>query len=154
MCRVEDLDVDWDGQTVIFRRTKSGKPRTVPLAPLVYDALLPLRGRKGPLLGFKQRYSLNQAIARACRRAGLPVMTSHKIGRHAFAARLLKQGKTLKEVQEAGGWSPKSLSMIGETYGHLERKAVDAAIRSADTDLAQLLKPGETIIKLRRVRNA
>jgi integrase len=78
----------------------------VVLPGLVYEALARLKGRHGPLFGFKQRHSLNQAIARACRRAMLPPMSSHKIWRHAFAARLLSQGSTLKNVKEAGGWKP------------------------------------------------
>ncbi len=57
----------------------------------------------------------------------------------AFAARLLRQGRTLKEVQEAGGWSPASMPMVAETYAHLEKSAVDAAVREADGPLARLL---------------
>ena len=138
-CRVTDEDVDWEARSVLLRRTKNGKPRSVPLAAMVYEALLPLNGSQGPLFGFSQRWSLNQAIERACVRAELQVMTSHKLGRHAFAARLLRQGKNLKELQEAGGWSPKSLPMLAEVYGHLERQTVDAAIVAADANLAQIV---------------
>jgi len=105
------------------------------------EALAQLRARKeGGLFGFRDRWRLNRAIAEACTRAGLPVMTSHQVGRHSFAARLLRQGKTLKEVQEAGGWSPDSLPMLARVYGHLERKAVDSAVRDADGELSAMLK--------------
>jgi integrase len=118
-CRVKDEEVDWEARSVLLRKTKNSKPRSVPLAPMLYEALLPLKGRQGPLFGFSQRWSLNQAIERTCKRAGVPYMSSHQVGRHAFAARLLRQGKNLKELQEAGGWSPKSLPMMAEVYGHL-----------------------------------
>jgi site-specific recombinase XerD len=40
-------------------------------------------------------------LAAICKRGGVPRLTSHKIGRHSFAARLLAQGHSLKHVQEA-----------------------------------------------------
>jgi hypothetical protein len=73
-------------------------------------------------------------------RVGLPVMTSHQIGRHAFAARLLRQRKTLKEVQEAGGWSVGSMPMLAATYAHLEMSAVEQAVLGADVALRGMLQ--------------
>jgi site-specific recombinase XerD len=143
VCRLYAVHIDWAAQKVTFRKTKGGKPRQVALTPMTMEALLPLRTVTGPLLGFAQRYSLNQAIERACARAGLRHMASHEIGRHAFAARLLRQGKTLKEVQEAGGWSAKSMWMVAEIYAHLERSTTDAAVRDADKELRELQKPEE-----------
>jgi integrase len=150
ICRVAPADIDWVAQTVLLRKTKNGRPRQVPLAPMVLEALLPLRcqeereERRGTeprsMLGFANRWQLNRALQTACEAAGVPVMTSHQIGRHAFAARLLRQGKTLKEVQEAGGWSVASMPMIAATYAHLEKSAVDAAVREADGPLARLVK--------------
>jgi integrase len=136
----DDGDVDWERRTALLRRTKNGRPRTVVLPDMVYKAMLPLKGRKGPLFGLRTRHSLNQALARACERAGLPVMTSHKVGRHAFAARHLKRGRTLKELQEAGGWSPKSLPMLAEIYGHMEQSHIDEMVRESDRELTQILR--------------
>ncbi len=149
-CRLEDADVDWGRHEALLSHTKNGEPRVVPLAGLVYEALAKLRGASGPLFGFGQRHSFNQAIARACRRAGLPVMTSHKLGRHAFAARLLSQGHTLKDVKEAGGW--KTYRMVDPVYGHLERSSVDRAMRLSDTKLAQLIETSSNIVRLQRGR--
>jgi hypothetical protein len=67
-------------------------------------------------------------------------MTSHQIGRHAFAARLLRQRKTLKEVQEAGGWSVGSMPMLAATYAHLEMSAVEQAVLGADVALRGMLQ--------------
>lgn len=140
ICRVMSGDVDWEMRTVLLRKTKSGKPRVVPLTSMVLEALLPLRQAQGPICGYANRWRLNRALEVACVAAGVPVMTSHQIGRHAFAARLLRQRKTLKEVQEAGGWSVGSMPMIAAIYAHLEMKAVDEAVRGADTSLAQLMR--------------
>ena len=61
----------------------------------------------------------------------MPYLSSpSKIGRHAFAARLLDQGETSKVVMEAGGW--KSAPLFNETYGHLERSHVDQIVAAAD----------------------
>ena len=108
------------------------------MAPSVYEAMLPFKGRN-PFFGCRDRFHLNRMIARACKRAGVPPITSHKIGRHSFAARLLAQGLSLKAVQQAGGWSEDSIAMLAKHYGHLEQSALDAAVRSSDTNLAQLL---------------
>jgi integrase len=140
ICRIKSNDVDWEAQTVLLRKTKNGKARTVPLSPMTLEALLPLRQVEGPICGFNDRWRLNDALEIACMAARVSRMSSHQVGRHAFAARLLRQGKTLKELQEAGGWSTASLTMLARVYGHLERKSVDAAIRNADTDLAQLMR--------------
>jgi integrase len=138
-CRLADAYIDWERHEATLCETKNGDPRVVPLAGIVYEALHKLRGREGPIFGYKQRFSLNQALERACRRAGLPAMTSHKIGRHAFAGRLLAQGQTLKQVQETRGW--RTYRMVAEIYGHLEKSSVRDAMRVSDTVLAQLIEP-------------
>ena len=78
------------------------------------------------------------AIERVCRKAGLPYLSSHKVGRHAFAARLLAQGQSLKLVQDAGGWA--TIQVVSEIYGHLEQQAIDDAVRGAGAGLAALPK--------------
>ena len=150
-CRLESDDVDWEARTALLRETKNGDPRTVNLTDTTFEALIPLRGAKGPLFGFASRFSLNQALARAQKRAGLPVMTSHKLGRHAFAARLLRRGHNIKEAMDAGGW--KSVRLFTETYAHLERSTVEAAVRGADEELVRLLGPTqENVVQIVRQR--
>ena len=139
-------DIDWEGRKAWLRKTKNGAPRVVPLPGLVFEALWNLKGAKGTIFGFKTRHTLNQALERACKRAGVRVMTSHEVGRHAFAARLLAQGFTLKQVQEAGGW--KSYRMVAEVYGHLEKSSVHDAMRQSDTKLAQLMVSGANVVRI------
>jgi len=151
-CRLLEEDIDWEERTAELRLTKNGDPRVVPLSGLLSEALHKLKGTKGPVFGFKTRHSLNQALERACVRAKVRVMTSHEVGRHAFAARLLGQGYTLKQVQEAGGW--KSYRMVAEVYGHLEKSSVHDAMRAADTKLAQLMDVGEKVVRIQMARSA
>jgi integrase len=112
-------------------KTKNGKPRLIPLSEDTLAECLAVAPAKQlqPLFGYGWRTSVNTALKRACRRAGLHYLSPHKIGRHAFAARLLADGATLKEVQEAGGWE--SIEVVSAMYGHLERSHVHNVIKSA-----------------------
>lgn len=134
VCNLNEDDIDWDAGVITFVITKNGEARSVPASETLMRALRHLRGRPGPLFGFTSRFSLNQAIARACERAGMDTLTSHEIGRHSFAARLLRMGYTLAEVAKAGGW--KSYRVVAETYGHMERSRVDDAVLEAGKFLA------------------
>lgn len=145
-CRLAPADIDLARGEAILRLTKNGKSRRVPLAPVLVTALqraldeLVKEIDGAPrLFGYADRWSVNQAIERACRRAGIAVMSSHKVGRHAFAARLLAQGKSLKLVQEAGGWA--QIQVVSESYGHLEQQAIDDAVRGAGASLSALPGP-------------
>jgi integrase len=138
-CTLVWADVDLQRAQALLRETKNGTSRVVDLAAPVATALHAIRPptpeRAARVFGYAARWSVNQAIERACARAGIPYLSSHSIGRHAFAARLLRQGHSLKLVQEAGGW--KAARMVSDHYGHLERSQVSAAIKNSGTNLTQ-----------------
>jgi integrase len=110
----------------MLRLTKNGKPRVVSVAP----ALLHMMRLGAPklangdayddarLFGYAGRWSVNQAIERACARQNIKYLSSHKCGRHAFASLLLDDGKTLQVVMVSGGWS--GIAVVSKKYGHLE----------------------------------
>lgn len=146
-CRVVDPDVDWIRGDITLRETKNGSPRVVCAGASLMAALAPLRGTVGPLFGFASRYSLNQALGRACERAGiLPPFSTHEVGRHAFAARHLREGRTLLEVQKLGDW--KSYRMVAEVYGHLERSSLDGAMRASGANLVQAVTGAQNVVAL------
>ena len=144
---------DYNPQTgyVALGRTKNGKERIVPLPPFVNEALRELvavaRDPSEPLFGYASRYSLNRILKRACDRAGVEYLSPHKAGRHTFAARLLRSGASLKELQQAGGWD--DLGVVARSYAHLERSMVEARIRDVPTtvDLANLRTADGTMEK-------
>jgi site-specific recombinase XerD len=84
---------------------------------------------RGSLFGFASRYTANQALKRVCQRHGLPFYSFHKAGRHSFASRLLREGKSLKFVAEAGGWA--SIKMPAEIYGHLEKSDIEQQVKES-----------------------
>lgn len=150
-CRLAPADLDLERGEAVLRITKSGKARRTPLAPVLVDALRRALDElvaeidgEPRVFGYAERWSVNQAIERVCSKAGIHYLSSHKVGRHAFAARLLAQGKSLKLVQEAGGWA--QIQVVSESYGHLEQQAIDDAVRGAAGGMAALPppKPKET----------
>lgn len=142
-CLLEPKDVFPERGECLLRKTKNGKPRVVALAPetvrllerAIEHCAKEIDGTVR-VFGYAERFSVNQAIARVCRRAGLPYLSSHKVGRHSFAARMLSQGNSLKVVQEAGGWA--SITVLSAVYGHLERGVSADATRRAQSSAPQI----------------
>ncbi len=121
-CRLEPGDFNLQDGWAVCGKTKNGDPRMIPLPPVVVAAVANIMPGDGPVFGFKSRFGVNQALKRAAKRANLPHMPSHKIGRHTFAKRILEAGHSIKTLKEAGGW--KSIKIVDETYGHLEQSHV------------------------------
>ncbi len=128
---------DREAATVVVHKTKTD-PRTVALPPIVHEVLLqlPIGKPNDTLFGYASRYSLNRIVKRACKRAKVGHFSPHKAGRHAFAARFLADGNSLKALMDAGGWTSVRSVM---RYAHMEKKAVDSAVRGVSTPLS---KPG------------
>lgn len=89
------------------------------------------------VFGYSSRRSVNQAIECVCEDARIKYYSSHKLGRHAFAARLLDGAASLKEVQDAGGWA--SIQIVGDTCGHLEEQAVYKTVLGKAAAVSPLL---------------
>lgn len=143
MCRLSPDDVDLARATCILRKTKNGKSRRVALAPVLVEAIERAMTESAKAIdgrirvfGYADRWSVNQAIERVCKRAGIRYLSSHQVGRHSFAARLLKQGKSLKLVQQAGGWA--SMTVVAQVYGHLEQGLSDDAVREAEVSVPRI----------------
>lgn len=115
--RVTKADVR-DGY-VHVDKTKNGDPRMVPV-PDGWE--FPVGG-----WGLETSQGVGKALQRAHKRAGLPYRDGHELGRHAFAARFLKAGGSIKRLKEAGGW--KKLAVVDESYGHLEMTDVHDFMR-------------------------
>lgn len=127
---VTEQDHDVANATIRLQRTKGGYQRVVALPPFVNAALAKIhRGKsQASLFGYASRYSLVRILKRTCKRAGVEYLSPHKAGRHTFAARLLRNGASLKDLQEAGGWN--DIGIVARTYAHLEASAVAARVRN------------------------
>ena len=104
---------------------KTRRERAVPLTPELRIELDALRAEAGvPTSGWifpapdaptKPRKDFKGALARACRRAGVPVVHPHAL-RHTWATRLAMAGVDRRSLMDLGGWT--SSSVLDEVYAH------------------------------------
>jgi len=119
---------------VLFRGTKNGDDRYVDVTPQVIELLRGFEhARDGRVFGWTSTPIVNRAIATEAERLGMPAYSTHQIGRHAFAERMLNDGHTLYDVAEGGGW--KSMEVLRKAYGPLERKRVADAMKDKAAEL-------------------
>ncbi len=88
-----------------------------------------------PVFSYMTVQGVNKALLAASKKAGVPYLSTHQIGRHTFAARMLGAGYAIKMVKEGGRW--KSLKVVDRAYGHLEQRHVHDAMRKV-ADMLQL----------------
>ncbi len=131
----EALRLDWDAdvnlseRTLVFRRTKNGEMRTGHVSdPLLTElALVPEAQRHGKMFPWADKCHVYRPLRTACRRAGVPYLSPHQLGRHTYATWLrLYAKRDLRGVMEDGGW--KSINAVIR-YSHVvpgeTAKAVD-----------------------------
>lgn len=125
--RVPD-DYDPKRGELLIDKDKSGNPVLVKLSVPVLNAMDKFDWRKGPGLFGKytetNKRRCYKALHAACDAAKVPYFTLHKSGRHAFAKRLLREGKSLAHVKAAGRWA--TIRVVAELYGAFEHSEVDA----------------------------
>jgi integrase len=134
MRKAEVLGLTWGevrGRALYLTRTKSGKPREVPLTAEAAalsperpagaeDSDLVFRGPDGGDL----RHTFDRSWRSARQAARLPWLRVHDL-RHEAASRFLEAGATLRELQELGGWS--SLELV-ERYSKANRERIREAL--------------------------
>ncbi len=126
--RISAADIDRQAWTVTIRDTKTKQTILLHLATPVIEQLERYDWQGAAhVFGYSTRWSARTALKRLCERHGIPYHAPKDAGRHSFASHLLRSGKTLKEVQEAGRWA--SITMPAKVYGHLEKRAIDDEAR-------------------------
>lgn len=135
--RLRWKDVSFSNSVITFGKTKNGEAHAPLMHSDVRSALLAyfaeVQWWKGDKIfvfpqiqGNEPATTINVYLKSLCKKNGLPFYSTHKIGRHAFAERILNDSHTLKEVQQAGNWA--SIQVVAELYGHLERSKVDKIV--------------------------
>lgn len=130
--RLQKADFEIRPGWVFVAKTKSGEPAMVPLP----DGWSYPEGG----FGFTTAQGFNKALRRAAKAAGLPYLSGHKIGRHAFAARLLNAGYDIQTVKEAGRW--KTMAVVSQVYGHLQQRHVHQAMRDVWLKAGGMIEAG------------
>lgn len=120
-------DVDLGRRLAVLRKTKTqtDSPRFLP--DHVAERIRALgAGPDDRVFRYTSRFSVNERIWAVCDRAKLPRLSSHRVGRHAFATNALNAGVSVRVAMDAGGW--RSSVIFLETYAH----TIDAGRTVAD----------------------
>ncbi len=122
---------------ILLTKTKSGKPRLVPIHPNIRPLLQRLCNEAGPN-GYlfenpktgKPIASIKPAWECALRKAGIPHIPFHCAGRHTFGTRAAEGGASPTDIQEIMGHASVTTTM---RYVHAtdqgKRRTVDAVVR-------------------------
>ncbi len=137
MRKSELLGLEWERvnlstSAITLYRTKSNKPRGVPINRAVYDALVGLEPDPADRAGlvFKRRDGaawgqIRTAFTSACAKAGIKAFRFHDL-RHTAASHMVMRGASLQDVKEILGHSDFKMTL---RYAHLSpahlRSAVD-----------------------------
>ncbi len=124
--------IDWDrGIITTTTKTKSGRPRSVPLPERSWAILQQLAPRVDDYVLInpktKKRYvQMNKGLAGAVRRAGIDHLQWHDLRRTAGCRWLQRDGKSIMEVSMLLGHS--SVQVTEQRYAFLESEKVAASI--------------------------
>jgi integrase len=122
---LEVKDVDLKRMRARIGRTKNGDPAFAVLTSEVAQLLTAVMPEEGQVFPYAARSSVYSTLRRACKKAGLPYLGTHQVGRHSYATTLHNAGWSSKAIADAGGW--KSVRLVAETYEHPEEAAERAA---------------------------
>ncbi|ALG69252.2 tyrosine-type recombinase/integrase [Beggiatoa leptomitoformis] len=137
MRKQELLTLSWtqfnrDTQSLRLHKTKSGKPRTVPLNQIALFALSELQRCRNGRFVFQIEgraiRDIKRSFASVCRLAGIVDCTPHTL-RHTFASWLAIQGKSLKHIGEVLGHSN---VYVTERYAHLQTAVLQETVTSLE----------------------
>lgn len=127
----------WDGKGEQFIAVQLAQPALIAIRALP-DLRLAKKGapdarlthaKRHFLYGTNRKETMRGWLLDACKEAGVRYHMAKEAGRHAFVTKNLQEGKSLKWVQDGGRW--KTLKVVAEKYGHLERQEVDRQARES-----------------------
>ena len=108
-------DIDFENNTVIFRITKSGKARVVPLRKKLISLLLDFPSSEESLFPFESSY-VSRLFKKYAHNANLPPELKLHSLRHTFLTYAVSTSKNLRGVQTLAGHSSVTVT---EGYTHL-----------------------------------
>jgi integrase len=139
-CRIgEALTLDWSEvdlarHHVVFRDTKNGEDRGIPLHTRALAVLANMPHRRGRVfrrpdgLPYSPRNGggghVKTAFNAACRRAGIADFTPHDC-RHTWATWFYTENRDVRALMELGGW--KTLSQV-QRYTHVNKEHLRASV--------------------------
>jgi integrase len=114
-----DEDIDLRQRTITFRYTKNSEMRTVHIAEALLVELSAVAEckRTGRVFHWSHKTHVHKPLRNACKRAGVPYLSPHKLGRHTCATWLRRYAKRdLRGLMEDLNW--KSINSVVR-YAHV-----------------------------------
>ena len=151
MRRGEILGLRWDqvdpaGKSVLVKRTKSGRDRSIPLNEAAAGVIRAQRTKSHGTYVFPSTKgrefmrTVDHSFGRACRLAGIVGLRFHDL-RHTFATRLIRRGVDIITVQALlGHYAVTVTQRYTHTGADEKRRAVEALGRASES----LLHGGDT----------
>jgi integrase len=142
-------DFDPEAGTLYLGKTKNGTPVMVRLHPRVTELMLQMPGwqTRERLFGYKEGTPgvnrINLDIRKACKRAGVDYFSTHALGRHRFAHRMLDAGYSLQHVKDSGGW--KTLKVLSDRYGHRAHTEYTETVHQVGSKVTKLIELGDRV---------
>lgn len=124
-------------------RTKNGDVEELDLEPGVVDLIMAIKPeqqqtRKGArLFGYTTVEGFNKKIKEACELAGVSYFSSHKLGRHRFALRMLDDGRSSQAAQNAGRW--RDPRVFATRYGFREHSELTSLVHDTGSHVSRSL---------------
>jgi integrase len=129
--KLKKEDIDFKQRLIFIKNSKNGKPREIPMAEQVYDALKSSSSQSKSQYVFSEHQSrhivdIRGGFGNALRQAGIENFRFHDL-RHTFASHLVMSGIDLLTVKELLGHQSINMTL---RYAHLspdhKRKAVES----------------------------
>jgi integrase len=146
MLKRKPADFDPERMTLHLGHTKNGREVFLRLDARVVEIMqrMPDWRSRECLFRYRPRYgadAINKLIKETCERLGLPYYSTHKLGRHRFALRMLEKGYSLQHVKDAGGWE--TIDVLSDRYGSRAHTESTESIHDAGGDALDLIGGGE-----------
>ncbi len=119
-------EVDLQNRRARISDPKNGEPTIAWLTAEVAELMAALMPDAGKAFPYASHYSIYPTLRRAAKKAGLPYLPTHQLGRHSYATALDNAGFSTKAIAEAGGW--KSPALVAKTYIHPNAAGESAAM--------------------------
>ena len=126
-CRISEcLRLTWEDVNLgegwaFIRDTKNKEHRTVYLPEVVALALKEIQADTGRVFKYKDKDQVKNRLKTACKKAGIPYLSSHKIGSHTYATLMRRYaGTDARGLVATGRWKD-----VKSTYHYMHASVSD-----------------------------
>jgi len=120
-------DIDFQRETIYVAKSKTGKPRSIPMTNRTKELLLSLRTNERESV-FENLPGISMAFRKACRKAGIVNFHFHDL-RHTFATRLAESGADVATIAALLGHSSIQMAM---RYSHITDDRIRRSVKALD----------------------